>query len=69
MRAINAVLNPSEEEDVAKCFFFATDFSTGITYYSKTYAQHQAICQKYNIGGGGSNVNNNLTPDEMLGNG
>ena len=69
MRAINAVLNPSEEEDVAKCFFFATDFSTGITYYSKTYAQHQAICNQYNIGGGGSTVDGDLTPDEMLGNG
>lgn len=51
LRAIDAVLSPSDDKEVAKCYYFATDYSSGITYYSETYAQHQAICRKYNIGG------------------
>lgn len=50
LHAINAVLAPSEDPEVAGCYYFATDYSTGITYYSKTYSQHVAICKKYNIG-------------------
>jgi len=49
MKAINAVLSPSEAEDVKDCYYFATDLETGITYYSRTYAEHQAICAQYGI--------------------
>ncbi len=48
--AIKAVLTPSEDETVMQCYFFATDYLTGKTYYSKTYAQHEAVCRKYGIG-------------------
>lgn len=48
--AIMAAINPSADQTVAKCYFFATDFSTGITYYSKTYAEHERTCKKYGIG-------------------
>lgn len=50
LRAIDAVLAPSDNEDVVKCYYFATDYSTGITYYSATHAQHEAVCKKYGIG-------------------
>ncbi len=49
MKAINAVLSPSEADDVKDCYYFATDMETGITYYSRTYAEHQAICAQYGI--------------------
>lgn len=48
--AVKAVLAPSEDADTMQCYFFATDYLTGKTYYSKTYAQHQAVCRKYGIG-------------------
>ncbi len=48
--AVKAVLSPSEDADTMECFFFATDYLTGKTYFSKTYAQHQAVCRKYGIG-------------------
>ncbi|MBQ8753005.1 MAG: endolytic transglycosylase MltG [Clostridia bacterium] len=48
--ALKAALAPSEEKDVAKCYFFATDYDTGITYFSKTLAEHERICRKYGIG-------------------
>ncbi len=48
--AIKAVLYPSEEEDVMKCYFFATDYDTGITYFSETYERHVSICKRYGIG-------------------
>ncbi len=50
LAAIKAVLTPSENEDIANCFFFATDYKTGKTYYSKTYDEHVRICKKYGIG-------------------
>lgn len=50
MDAINALLNPSEDEKVKDCYFFATDYDTGITYFSKTYSQHEAVCRRYGIG-------------------
>lgn len=50
MRAIDAVLAPSSAEDVSGCYYFATDYSSGITYYSKTYSQHEAVCKQYGIG-------------------
>ena len=48
--AIRAALNPSEDAKYTKAYFFATDYTTGITYFSNTYSQHVAICRKYRIG-------------------
>lgn len=48
--AIEAALNPSDDAEYANCYFFATDYDSGITYFSKTYSQHVAICRKYKIG-------------------
>lgn len=50
MNAIRAALNPSEEAEIVNCYFFATDLKTGITYYTKTLKEHEAICKKYGIG-------------------
>lgn len=50
LETIRAVISPSTDATVKKCYFFATDTSTGITYYSQTYAQHVNICKKYHIG-------------------
>lgn len=49
MDALLAALKPSEDATVMKCYFFATDYKTGITYFSKTYKEHQAIIKKYGI--------------------
>ncbi len=48
--AIKAVLLPSEDKAVMDCYFFATDYDTGKTYFSKTYDQHVSICKRYGIG-------------------
>lgn len=48
--AFKALLHPSEDPDMMQCYFFATDYDTGMTYFSKTFAQHEAICRKYKIG-------------------
>ena len=50
MNAIEAALHPSEEEEIMDCYFFATDLKTGVTYYSKTLKEHEAVCKKYGIG-------------------
>lgn len=50
MLAIEAALNPSDDAEYENCYFFATDYDSGITYFSKTFAQHVAICRKYKIG-------------------
>lgn len=50
LEAIEAVFNPSTKPAVIKCYFFATDYTTGITYFSDTFAKHEAICRKYKIG-------------------
>ncbi len=50
LNAFNAVLNPSSDSTVVKCYFFATDYESGVTYYSKTYTEHVNICRKYGIG-------------------
>lgn len=47
--AILATLKPSEDEEIMKCYFFATDYKTGTTYFSKTMKEHQAIIKKYGI--------------------
>ncbi len=48
--AIKAVLLPSEDAATMDCYFFATDYDTGKTYFSKTYDQHVNICKRYGIG-------------------
>lgn len=50
MQAIKAALNPSKDEEVENCYFFATDYDTEITYFSQTFAEHERICRKYGIG-------------------
>ena len=47
--ALQAAVFPSEDATIAECYYFAND-TAGNTYYSKTYAQHQAICRKHKIG-------------------
>ena len=50
LQALTAALNPSDDESVAHCYFFATDYDTEITYFSDTYYEHERICRKYGIG-------------------
>ncbi len=50
MLAITSALNPSDDPKYEKCYFFATDYDTGITYFSNTFSQHVAICRRYGIG-------------------
>lgn len=47
--ALTAALNPSTDATIKQCYYFATDYKTGITYFSKTYKEHQAIIKKYGI--------------------
>ncbi|MBR2319402.1 MAG: endolytic transglycosylase MltG [Clostridia bacterium] len=47
--ALRAALNPSNDATIKQCYYFATDYKTGITYFSKTYKEHQAIIKKYGI--------------------
>lgn len=47
--ALTAALNPSDDETIKQCYYFATDYKTGITYFSKTYQEHQAVIKKYGI--------------------
>lgn len=50
MDAIRAALYPSDEPEAQQYYYFATDYKTQITYYSKTLKEHEAICEKYGIG-------------------
>ncbi len=50
MEAIEAVFSPSEAPEIINCYFFATDYDTGITYFNETFAQHEHTCRKYGIG-------------------
>lgn len=50
LQAIEAAIYPSEDAEIGKCYFFATDYDTGITYFSKTLKEHERICRKYGIG-------------------
>lgn len=50
LAAIEALLNPSTDPAHTQAYFFATDYKTGITYFNKTYAQHEATCRRYKIG-------------------
>ena len=45
LAAIQAALAPQPDEDVKGCYFFVTDLS-GHYYYARTYAEHQANCEK-----------------------
>ena len=45
LAAIQAALAPQCDEEVRDCYFFVTDLSSHY-YYAKTYAEHQANCQK-----------------------
>lgn len=47
--ALLAAVNPSEDDAIKKCYYFATDYKTGTTYFSKTLKEHQAIIKKYGI--------------------
>ena len=49
MDALLAAVNPSQDSQIKKCYYFATDYKTGTTYFSKTYKEHQAIIKKYGI--------------------
>ena len=49
LAAIMAVVNPSEDERIMRCYYFAND-SNRNTYYSETYEEHVAICERYGIG-------------------
>ena len=42
---VQAALAPQPDEDVKGCYFFVTDLS-GHYYYARTYAEHQANCEK-----------------------
>ena len=46
--AFAALADPDEE--MAGYYYFATDYKTGITYFSKTLKEHEATCKKYEIG-------------------
>ncbi len=50
LQALTAALNPSDDESVENCYFFATDYDTETTYFSDTYEEHEWICRKYGIG-------------------
>lgn len=47
-----AVVEPSEDEEIKQCYFFATAYIDEVPhyFYSKTYAQHKKTCEKYGIG-------------------
>ena len=45
LAAIQAALAPQPDEDVKGCYFFVTDLS-GHYYYARTFAEHQANCEK-----------------------
>ena len=49
LAAIKAVVNPSKDKRIMQCYYFANDKNRN-TYYSETYEEHMAICQKYGIG-------------------
>lgn len=46
--AIQAAITPADT--MKGYYYFATDTNTGKTYYSKTLAQHEAVCTRYGIG-------------------
>lgn len=49
LEALTAALNPSEDATIMQCYYFATDYKTGITYFSKTYAEHEQVIRDYGV--------------------
>ncbi len=49
LAALEAAVYPSDDSYIAQCYYFAND-TQGNTYYSKTFAAHEAVCRKYGIG-------------------
>lgn len=49
LAAIKAVVNPSTDKRIMKCYYFANDANRN-TYYSETYEEHVAICEQHGIG-------------------
>lgn len=51
LEALKAVTQPSSEENIQKCYFFVADTRTGITYFNRTYKQHQKKCRELGLNG------------------
>lgn len=51
LAALTAAVAPSEEEICAGCYFFVTDDANDTVYYSKTYAEHVAVCRQLGLTG------------------
>lgn len=49
LAALKAAIYPSDDAYIKQCYYFAND-RAGNTYYSKTFAQHEAYCRRYGIG-------------------
>lgn len=47
--ALQAAVYPSTDSYISQCYYFAND-TKGNTYYSKTFAEHEAACRKHGIG-------------------
>ncbi len=50
LQAIEAALYPSDKDEHKSAYFFATDYDTETTYFTKTLSEHERICRKYGIG-------------------
>ena len=50
LAAINAVVNPSTEENIINCYYFASIIETGETQFFETLAAHEAFCREHGIG-------------------
>ncbi len=50
LAAISAVINPSTEEDIVNCYYFASIIETGETQFFETHAEHQAYVEEHGIG-------------------
>ncbi len=48
--AINAALNPSEEEDIVNCYYFASIVETGESAFFETFDEHEAWCIEHGVG-------------------
>ncbi|MGN0171245.1 MAG: endolytic transglycosylase MltG [Acutalibacteraceae bacterium] len=50
IEAINAVLNPSEEENIINCYYFASIVETGESAFFETFEEHEAWCIEHGVG-------------------
>jgi len=48
--AIDAAINPSDDDEYKDRYYFATDMKTGETKFSRTLAEHEAWCRSRGIG-------------------